>query len=94
VVAITRVPNHASAAPAGAGQTFVALSNRLGAVIGHGVRARRAIAVLGNGLTYLVAIGSRLSRSIVGEQQCNSNRNKDPRHVDFFLSVGKSLKGR
>jgi hypothetical protein len=75
-------------------QTFVTGSYRCGAVIPHGVRSSRRISILGDGLSYLVTIGRRLSRSIVRQQQCNSNRNQYPRHVDRFLSVSKSSKGR
>ena len=74
-------------------QTFVTGSYRFGAVIPHGVRASRSISILGDSLSYLVTIGRRLSRSVVRQQQRNSNRNQNPRHVDCFLSVGKSPKG-
>ena len=84
----------APARPTHPRQTFVTGSYRFGAVVAHGVRASRSIAILGDSLSYLVTIGRRLSRSIVRQQQCNSNRNQYPRHVDCFLSVGKSPKGR
>ena len=84
----------APAGPAHSRQTFVTGSYRFGAVVAHGVRASRSIAILGDSLSYLVTIGRRLSRSIVRQQQCNSNRNQNPRHVGCFLSVGKPQKGR
>ena len=78
----------APACPAHSRQTFVTGPYRFGAVIPHGVRASRRISILGDRLSYLVTIGRRLSRSVVRQQQCNSNRNQNPRHVDRFLSVG------
>jgi len=96
---MSRVPcgnltsRRAAARSAHSRQTFITGSYRFGAVMRHGVPPRRGISVLGNGLSYLVTIGRRLSRSIVRQQQCNSNRNQNPRHVDRFLSMGKAPKG-
>lgn len=79
---------HHSAAARGAAATaeaFVAGANGLGTIIRHGVSARRRVAILGHGLSDLLAIGRRLSPRVTCAQQCNSNRNEDPRHVDCFL---------
>jgi hypothetical protein len=67
-------------------ETLVAVANSVGAVIRHGVRARRFVAVLRHGLSDLLTIGRRLGPRVTRAQQCNSNRNEDPRHVDRFLS--------
>jgi hypothetical protein len=67
-------------------ETLVAVANGLGAVMRHGVCARRRVTVLGHGLSDLIAIGRRLSPCVARAQQCHSNRNEDPRHVDCFLS--------
>jgi hypothetical protein len=73
---------------AGAGaETFVACANRFGTVGPHGVGARRRISVLGHGLSYLVAIGRRLSPRRACGEQCKSNSNENPSHVDGFLSL-------
>jgi hypothetical protein len=79
-------PCGAAAADATAAKTPVAVANGIGAVVGHGVGARRRVAVLGHGLSDLLAIGLRLSPRVARAQQCNSNRNEDPSHVDGFLS--------
>jgi hypothetical protein len=79
-------PCRAAAAAAASAETLVAVANGFGAVMRHSVRARRRVAVLGDGLSDLIAIGLRLRPRVARAQQCYSNCNEDPCHLDCFLS--------
>jgi hypothetical protein len=75
------------ASAAATAEAFVTGAHGVGAVSPHGMCAGGGISILGHGLSYLLAIGRRLGpREACGGQQCNSNRNDGPRHVDCFLS--------
>jgi hypothetical protein len=87
LVMISHVARGCATAAASATEALVAGAHGFGAVSPHGMCARGGISILGHGLSYLIAIGCRLGpRVACGRQQCNSNRDDDPRHVDCFLS--------
>jgi hypothetical protein len=79
------VSHNAYGAAAAAAETSFAVANRIGAVGAHRVRARCGVSVLRNGLSYLIAIGRRLSPRRARAQQCEPNCNDDPSHsMDSF----------
>src|SRR5262249_54953839 len=81
------VSHHAHGAAAAATEASIAVANGFGAIGAHGMRARGRVSVLRHGLSYLVAIGRRLSPRRARAQQGKSNRNDDPSHsMDSFPS--------
>src|SRR5262249_48668867 len=80
------VTRGAHRAPGAAAEALVARAHRFRTTGPRRVRTHRRITVLGDGLSYLITIGSRLGPRLACREQRNSNRNDDPRHVDCFLS--------